>query len=707
MPDDLNRIRNAAFAYGAKEPRSWQWQTDSDEVQWQRTREPGRETTQLVITSTVDTGRGTWSQRMRCKSNQWYRVEATVTCVCDATVDNAGAALWVTPINPSDERGDRIRLADALKSVGPLTLRSYYKTPTNTKWLEIEIGLDRARGSVTLHSAYVVENIEPDTCSHPLALPPPPYAYPAARKVRRVMVCDDVGEDRHLTAMLRKRFGRSAVRHVRSAALRRDPPNSDAVIIASDSPPSAVRSLAALERLATGRIVIVSLQAFARMGGDGLRVRTVEQEDDPIHAEVYRADFMTRGFALRDVFPLASTTSDPRVFRQNHICRSAALNRLRKERGYEVVLRSMTDQDSTSEHPVCLYKPTDGGGVIVFDVDPVETLPTTCDEPNIAAYVLMNMVGVDQTSLGQYAVPVETEQEWIDILKEISTRYPALVLTGRRREELFFELGTPVETLGLPKPRRPLLLIRTGLRGDDMTGIYGALWYLKQLVRTDPYGNPYVRNLVDRFRLAWIPLCAPWQPIGSNESFAAASVDAVAEFETGSVAAVIDVTDAPRQQLRVLYHSEDGDYARQASALPALAADFSAGRYFYRTVENGSPIGRRDELAWRFEKLIPEVAIDPRAFDTDFHRGAAEAGARLIRIEVPGSIANFVCNSIWRTDLVATTLEHVIGLQYGLLAANRLASRVTFDGYPPLRPGEAIDVPAGAPGADLSSTRAG
>jgi hypothetical protein len=707
VPDDLNRIRNAAFAYGTKQPRSWQWQSDSDDVQWQRTREPGRQTPQLVITSTVDTGRSTWSQRMRCKSNQWYRVEAKVTCVCNATDDNAGTVLWVTPINPSDERGDRIRLADVLTSVGPVTLRSYYKTPPNTKWLEVEIGLDRAGGSVTLHSVYVVENIEPDTCSHSLALPPPPYAYPAPRKVCRITVCDDAGEDRPLTAMLRKRFGRSAVRHVRSTTFRRDPPNSDAVIIASDSPPSDIRSLTALERLATGRVVIVSLHAFARMAGGDLRVRTVEQEDDPINAEVYWADFMTRGFALRDVFPLASTTSDPRIFRQQHIRRSAALNRLRKQRGYEVILRSMTDQDSTSEHPVCLYKPTDGGAVIVFDVAPVETLPTTCDEPNIAAYLLMNMLGVDQTSLGQYAAPVETEQQWIDILKEISTRYPALVLTGKRREELFFELGTPVETLGLPKPRRPLLLIRTGLRGDDMAGIYGTLWYLKQLVRTDPYGNAYVRNLVDRFRLAWIPLCAPWQPIGSYESLPAGNADAVAEFETGAVAAVIDVTDAPRRQLRILYHSEDGDYARQASALPALAADFSAQRYFYRSVENGSPIGRRDELAWRFEKLIPHVAIEPRAFDTDFHCGAAEAGARLIRIEVPGSNVNFICNSIWRTDLAATTLEHVIGLQYGLLAANRLASRVTFDGYPPLRPGEAIDVPAGAPGADLSSTRAG
>ena len=32
---------------------------------------------------------------------------------------------------------------------------------------------------------------------------------------------------------------------------------------------------------------------------------------------------------------------------------------------------------------------------------------------------------------------------------------------------------------------------------------------------------------------------------------------------------------------------------------------------------------------------------------------------------------DLTAGSIWRTDLVVTTLEHVIGLQYGWLAVNR------------------------------------
>ena len=707
MPDDLNRIRNATFAFGANQPRGWKWAADSEAIQQKRGAGPQGPKRELVITSPAESGRGAWTQRVRCKSNQWYRIEAVVSCQCEGTNEHAGAGLWVTPVDASDTPGDRVRLTGTRTSAGPLTLRSYYKSPPGTKWIEVSVGLNRARGSVTVHSVYVVPNIEPDTCCHPLALPPPPYGYPAPRKTRRICVCDKSGADRPLVAMLQKRFRRAAVRHVSAATFRPYAVNADALIIASDTPPASLRSLKALERLASERLVIVSLEAFTKMAGEGLAVRTIEQKDDPLHAEVYWANFITRGFALRDVFPFASTGSDRRVFRQRHIRKGAALTRLLKEHGYEVVLRSMTDQDATSHQPICLYKQSSGGGVIVFDVAPVESLPTTCDEPNIAAFLMLNMMGVDQASAGQYAVPAETEQAWIEMLKEISIRYPALVLSGKRRDELIVELGTPLVTPGLPQPRRPLLLIRTGLRGDDMAGVYGTLWYLKQLVRTDPYENPYVRRLVDRFRLAWVPLCAPWQGLGWNENLARQRKDTVADFDPGTVAAVIDVTDSAARRLRVLFAGEDGDFARQAAALPALAADFTAGRYFYRCVDANSPIGRRDELAWRFEKLTCEVATDRHAFDSAFHRAAAESGARLIRIEIPCASEDFVCNSIWRTDLAAATLEHVIGLQYGLLAVNRIASRVTFDGYPPLKPGEAIDVPAGAPGVELTSMRAG
>ena len=50
--------------------------------------------------------------------------------------------------------------------------------------------------------------------------------------------------------------------------------------------------------------------------------------------------------------------------------------------------------------------------------------------------------------------------------------------------------------------------------------------------------------------------------------------------------------------------------------------------------------------------------------------------------------------AIRRTDLVATTLENIIGLQYGFLAVNRRCEPRQVPGYARLAPGEAVLTPA-------------
>ncbi len=110
---------------------------------------------------------------------------------------------------------------------------------------------------------------------------------------------------------------------------------------------------------------------------------------------------------------------------------------------------------------------------------------------------------------------------------------------------------------------------------------------------------------------------------------------------------------------------------RWAELLPGLARRFCHGRFFYRCVPPGKPVHHRSGMHWRMQELEPLVVRDQGAFDSDLHRNAAAAGATLIRLEFPGPTADLTTSSIWRTDLVATTLEHVIGLQYGWLAMNR------------------------------------
>ena len=44
------------------------------------------------------------------------------------------------------------------------------------------------------------------------------------------------------------------------------------------------------------------------------------------------------------------------------------------------------------------------------------------------------------------------------------------------------------------------------------------------------------------------------------------------------------------------------------------------------------------------------------------------------------------------TDLLASLLEQVIGLHYGLIAVNRSLAPVQMDGLPPVAPGAALIV---------------
>ena len=82
--------------------------------------------------------------------------------------------------------------------------------------------------------------------------------------------------------------------------------------------------------------------------------------------------------------------------------------------------------------------------------------------------------------------------------------------------------------------------------------------------------------------------------------------------------------------------------------------------------------------------------MEPAAFEDDAYRSVIGGGGQVLRLEVPGYDADFSAYSIPRTDVAATLLEQVIGLQYGLIAVNRSHVPVQFDACPPTEPGEAL-----------------
>jgi hypothetical protein len=105
-----------------------------------------------------------------------------------------------------------------------------------------------------------------------------------------------------------------------------------------------------------------------------------------------------------------------------------------------------------------------------------------------------------------------------------------------------------------------------------------------------------------------------------------------------------------------------------------------------------------------------EIVVDAAAFKSDAHHDVLAGGGQVVRIEVPGCDADFTAHSIQRTDLAATLLEQVIGLQYGLIAVNRCAGggpSVHFDAFPPVASGEALVIDRRDPMLRSDTSQAG
>jgi len=757
----LNKARNPDFALGASVPRHWEFASSTKTAGWERTGDP--RVMRLIARSRQASV--IWSQTVRCKPKQHYRIELRGACDLRAGSESAGLVLTVEP-QSEGRRGGASRSTPGLHHASnPVTVRTYYETPPDIKELRISVGIVNARGTADLHRVRVMEILEPEHASHVLAVPPPPLSLPAPKAARTAVICTDAG-DRTVVRLLSMVLGEANVSQVSAAKFRPQGLSADAVLLPDDKPPRSIRSLKTLKVMAADRIVVISLAAFAKLAGPGVSLRRVEQEDDPIHATVAYAGWPTRGFALRDAFPYAWCGDKPGSFVQRHFKRTAAMKAFCKKHGFTPLLTSLCDRDVTSYRPAALYRPTQGGGLFVLDIDPIEHEGSTFCEPAAAMVLLLNVLGRHQVCLGQYVVPQRSAAEFRTSIREMAERFDPFVVhdedvPNNEVTDQLVTIGREGDSFGLPLKSKPLILVRSGLAVGDMESVYGALTWFKQFVRMEPYECPYAARLASRFRFAWVPLCADWEPgdgwrrsgdrtgraktlfapndrtgkakilFASNDTTGKAKIlfapcgtgdSPVSRPEDAELAALIDVVSTPVNRVRVVVPSLDGEYQRYATWLPALAEAFGAGDYFAPTVARGERCSNRDAIAWRRQTFSVEVAADPTAFDrpnadvrvrsrVGFHdpvvHCATQAGAQVLRLELPAHQADFPAHSIRLTDTAATLLEHVIGLQYGLLAVNRRPTPAHLDAFPPVAPGEMLAIPKDDPALRALATPTG
>ena len=683
--DELNLVKNPRFALGKKTPRSWNWNADGRTTRWAH--EPsvnGQADRVMLIESDRPERSAVWSQMIRCERDQHYRIEADVECDCGGADEASGLLLSVQAYADDAPIGAPLRFAPVRRASRRLTLRGYFKTPADAGRVEIRIGMVNASGWTRVYDVRLIANLELDAGSHVLAVPPPAYAERPPRTVRRLVVCGTAESRPSLVEILQLRFGPANVKVRPLGAPGVQRLRADAVLIPGDAPPAGLGSVRQLEALAHNRIVVISIRAFARLSGAPQETRTIAQLDDPMHAKVTCGCFITAGFALHDVFPFAGVGDEPTGFVQRQFVTNRAFGDFRKQRGFEVFLTAITDNDRTMDKPIGLFKRTADGVVVVFDLDALEAPPTTLAEVNAPAAMLLNMLGGPRHALGQFVRPAQNERDFRQELLELQMRYEPFECLGIDRSEesarnVAVRLGHDVAPFGLMPPQRPAVVIRTGLRTGDEDGIYGTMLWLKRLARPSPFACAYARYLTRRYRILWLPLHRPW-----NNAIGLALCDGTPRgaddaFDPERTRVVVDVTAGSQNRLRVVFGRGGAFFDRCARALPALARATDPNRFIVYAAGPGETIRDFDRRAWRHLEMIPEVAVDEASFAGPLPRSARESGADVVRIELPHSLTDLTADSLRRTDLAACTLEHVVGLACDTFVMNHLGHAIELD----------------------------
>ena len=704
MAKDVNLIRNPDFSMGKNQPRQWAWDAEPRPFTWQRglASQPDAKAG-ITISSKSPTGSGGFTQTIICKPGEQYRIEAVVSCDLVAKDETSGLILQVQPMKDDKPFERDARTVGLHRASNPTVLRAYLTAPDEIRRLSLCIGIVQATGWAEIHAVRVFRIIELEEESHPLALPAPAHILTVPKSVTKIGICADDPDQRPITNIMRSCVG---TRRVRTAPLSQfgDLATSvDAVVLPGPKPPSSIRSVAALAKIAESKIVVISLPAFVALSKGGLRFRRVVQADDPICAQVVFANYATAGFALQDIFPFATEDLAEGTYAQNQFRIGKDSQSYCKRYDLETLLNSMCDKDSTSDKPIALFKLTKGGGLFVMDVDAAEDAGSTRDEPVLAVHLLLTVLGQATPGLGQFAAPMHDEPELRQHIRELSARFELIVLDEEDVpiEDLprqLVSIGRDDQSFGLPLQPKPVIIVRSGLSAGDSASVYGALGWFKHIVRMPPYTCPYAETLASAFRLTWVPCAAPWEwHEGLQRSGRPPGEEMAIDTQTGGVDALIDVVTCPGNLARVVLPAVGEEFDRYAHWIPQLQAAFPAGRYFSKDVPADENPADRDARRWSPLSYPISVEVDATLFESQPHRDVLATGGQTLRLEIPGSDANNTAHSIFRTDLAATLLEHVIGLRFGLLAVNRQNAPAQLERFAPVESGHALVVERGDP----------
>lgn len=686
----INKLRNADFSAGRTSPIGWVFRAGKPAVSFARDTSNG-----IVLRSQVDSARGELSQSVSCKPGKSYRVECDIVCDLKPTPSDGGFRLGVEFFGDPDSPR-RIWAAPVITANSILNVRMYAHAREHAKALKINLSLENAIGAVTILEARVIQILTPEEESHPLAMPPPWFLHKKPRACSKVRVVSSDSRGEAITEILRVALGKSAVSLSSQKDWSEDAAKFDAHIFLHSTPPRGIRRLQNLVDLARDRVVIISLPAFAAIAGSAVKLRRVEQKDDPIHARVDFSAYPTAGFALHDAFPYAWSGRTRGSFVQQHFRGTPELRSYCVQNQFEVLLSSMCDKESTSYQPIALFRATDAGALFVIDLDPLCEPCSTFGEINLAARLLLAMLGHIEVGLGQFALPPRSEETAAEFIWEAERRLDTIVVhttngaATRNAGRCTVAIGEEDHSYGLPMVARPILMLRSGLNEGEFESVNTAWIWLKQLLRAEPQVCPYAETLLRRFRPAWLPIAATIiHPMGSKKENARRAV-AIESPSLKKLGALVDVVAAQVDQPRIILHEKSKLRSHFEQWLPRLWNAVGPQRHFTYGPTAQTEQGRYLDYKWHWRCHTPELAFDSNYFHDPMSHFVLETGGETCRVEFPGGGPEQAARSIERSDLAATCIELTVGMLLGLVAVNRRYAKVNLQGHGAIEPGGAV-----------------
>ena len=447
------------------------------------------------------------SAPVRCRREQWYLARGV--SADGSTPETADVILRF--LGQGSVVGQQcVRLCAFDPSAGRRDLLGWLLTPEDATHFELRLperGAARRLAGLVLHPV-----AERDPKSHPLANVPRWSTYTSPMTIERVVLpaalaplADRLGAVR-VEVMTQPRSVRKLAAKAAGGACVLDPGWVGALGLRLED----------LERLARVSCLLVDLDTFAAMlrqaGAAAVRCVTYAAEHEIMSARVEYADAATRGFAMQDVFPLATLTEGG-AFRTRVLKATGAWKRYADATGLAALLTSETPWENKCGDVLTAARPTGGGELIVSDLPwLVAGKHGPLLAPRLAAHLLRMHVGQPLAEHVQYWNRWQHCDVLVRDISEVSRRHPPLrALRWRDGDDGCARLGVALTARvdGTPatRPPRRMLMVRTGRIDmlDTHAGVAAEpmLIFMKWLAREWREQTRWARRYLANNRIVW------------------------------------------------------------------------------------------------------------------------------------------------------------------------------------------------------------